>query len=135
MKNCVTSPSSLENTANLSFFGVWDLIAVEGLFMFSVPKLDLSLFYLIERSASVTYKMSQANWIVLNEFLIKKKRSLLKLLYFLLFWRNVWFLSKTASIKFYVCFSTEEMLPVYIPTRLEVSLLHEITNHLSNALE
>ena len=51
------SPILNEKIAYLSVFGVRNLRAVEGLFMFySVPKLDLLLFYLMKRSASANKK-------------------------------------------------------------------------------
>ena len=63
MKNCVILPSSLKSIEYISFFGVRNLKAVEGLFMFffSVPKCYLLLFYMKERNASVTYNISQTN--------------------------------------------------------------------------
>ena len=57
-----------KNMAYLSFFGVRNLITVEGLFIFSVPKFDLLLFFPIERSISATCNMSQANRVVFNGF-------------------------------------------------------------------
>ena len=57
IKNQVPFPSSLKSIAYFSFFGVRNLNAVEGLFMFSLPKFDLLLFYLMERTASATYNI------------------------------------------------------------------------------
>ena len=69
IKYFVTFPSSLKNIAYISFFGVRNLIAVEGLFMlFYVPKFDLLLFYPFESSASATYNLSQDNWVVFGWF-------------------------------------------------------------------
>ena len=47
--------------ADFSFFGVRNPKAVDGLFIFFVPKYNLSLFHLRERSASATYNISQDN--------------------------------------------------------------------------
>ena len=61
IQNCVTFPSSLKSIAYLSFFCVKDLKKAEGLFIFfSVPKSDMLLFDLMERSASATYDISQS---------------------------------------------------------------------------
>ena len=45
-------------------FGKGNLKAVEGLFMFSLPQIDLLLFYLMERRASATYNILQTNSVV-----------------------------------------------------------------------
>ena len=37
---------------------------------FSVPKFDLLLFYLMEKSTSATYNISQTNWVVFGSCLI-----------------------------------------------------------------
>ena len=73
MKSCVTLPSTVKSIAYYSFFGVKNLKAVEGLFMFfSVPQFDLIFFYLVERSASATYNIEQANCFVLDWFFFNK---------------------------------------------------------------
>ena len=71
MKNYVPFPSSLKSIANFSFFGVRNLKAVEGFFMFSLPKFHLLLFYLMERTASATYNILQANFVVLVDIFEK----------------------------------------------------------------
>ena len=46
---------------------------------FSVPKFDLFLFYLMERSASAIYNISQANWVVfgwLFKYILEKNHFL-----------------------------------------------------------
>ena len=58
INNCATFPSPLDNIAYLSIFDVRNIIAVEVLFMFSVPKFYLFFFFFrIERRASVTYNL------------------------------------------------------------------------------
>ena len=71
MKDYVPFPSSWKSIAYFSFFGVRNLKAVAGIFKFSLPKFDLFLFYLMERRASATYNISQANWVVFCSFLDK----------------------------------------------------------------
>ena len=51
----------MKSIAYFSLFGVRNLKAVEGLIMFSLPKFDLLLFYMMERRASPTYNILQAN--------------------------------------------------------------------------
>ena len=72
IKNYVPFPSSLKSIAYFSFFGVRNLKAVEGLFMFFLPNFDLLLFYLMERKASATYNKLQANWVVFGWFFVDK---------------------------------------------------------------
>ena len=74
MKNYVPFPSSLKSIPYFSFFCVRNLEAVECVFMFSPPKFDLFLFYLMERRASATYNISQANWVVFGWFLINVRK-------------------------------------------------------------
>ena len=73
MKNCITYPSSLKNIAYMypSFFSMRNIITFEVFSWFSVPKFDLILFCLIERSTWGTYHMSQATWLVLVDFFHK----------------------------------------------------------------
>ena len=61
MKNYVPFQSSLKSIAYFSFFGVRNLKAVAGLFMFSTPKFDFLFFYLMGRRASATYNILQVN--------------------------------------------------------------------------
>ena len=68
MEYYVRFPSSLKIIADISFFGVRYPKAVEGLFMFSLPKFDLFLFYLMERRVSATYNILQANWVGFDDF-------------------------------------------------------------------
>ena len=71
MKNYVPFPSSLKSIAYFIFFGVRNFKEVEGFFMFFLPKFDLLRFYLMERRASATYNILQANWVVFGWFFDK----------------------------------------------------------------
>ena len=74
MNNYVFFPPSLKSIADFSFFGLRNLKAVEGLFMFSLPKFDLLLFYLMERRASATYNISHITDIFLIFFFINVRK-------------------------------------------------------------
>ena len=91
MKNYVPFPSSLKSIAYFSFFGVRNLKAVEGIFMFSLPKFDLFLFSLMERRASATKTYHKLIGLFFGSFFdkCKKKLSLLKLLYLPFFRWNI----------------------------------------------
>ena len=93
---------------------------------FSVPKFDLLLIYLIERSASATYNIWQANWVVLADF------------FFINVKKNCHFWSCSISyscigicdiyledrlLKFYFGFDIVKTIPVYIPTLLVISFI------------
>ena len=96
-------PILIESIAYLSFFGVRNLKAVEGLFIFfPYQQFDLLLFYLMERKQSASFNILQANWVVFGWYLInvRKKLPLLKLLYFPLFRWNMWHIFRKQLIKF-----------------------------------
>ena len=115
-----------------------NLKAVEGLWiMFSLPNFDLLLFYLMERTASATYNILQANWVVLVDFLInvRKKLSLCKLLYFLFFRWNMLHLSRKQLMKFLFWFWHRKKRYPFIFLHILLYHSYKISHHLLNALE
>ena len=89
MKDCVNFPFSLKNIVFLSFFDVRNLIAVEGLLMFSVPKCELLLFVPIKISASAPYSLSHVELFLVDFFNNFSNWSPLKFLCFLIFHWNM----------------------------------------------
>ena len=86
-------------------------------------KIWFFLFYLMERRASATYNISQANWVVFVVFLINVRKHCH-------FWSSsishsfVWHLSrKQLILNFYFGFDIEKTIPVYIPTFLVMSFI------------
>ena len=136
IKNSVPFSSQLNSFACFSFFGVRNLKAVEGTFMFSPPKFDLFLFYLIERRASATYNISQANWVVFCWFYKCQKNC------------HFWSCSISNSfveicdiylgnslLNFYFGFDLENPRYPFIFLHFLLCLSYKITRHLLNAHE
>ena len=98
---------------------VWEISKQFMVFScFSLPKFDLFLLYLMERRASATYKISQANWAVFG-WLFDRFRNNCH------FWSccisNYFigicdFYLVNSLLNFYFGFDIENTIPVYIPT-------------------
>ena len=120
MKNYVPFQSSLNSIAYFSFFGVRNAIAMKIFSCFSLPKFDLLLFYLIERRASATYNILQANWVVFGWILDKC-------------WENSHtfvgvcdIYLENSLLNFYFGCDIKKTITVYIPTHLVIPF---ISNH------
>ena len=93
-------------------------------FYVSLPKFDLFLFYLMERTASATCKILQANWVVLVDFLINVRKNCH-------FWScsisnsvvGICDIYLEKSLLNFLCFNIGKTIPVYIPTHLVISFI------------
>ena len=103
MKNCVTSPSSLKSILYFSFYGVRNLKAVDGFFMFFIHTIIWFVTFLSDgkKCNQKLFKQQKhiASWVVFDFLYMLEKKSLLKLLYFIFFRWNMLYLSRKQLIE------------------------------------
>ena len=93
---------SLKNIAYISFFVVIKSYSSWMSFHLSVPQFDFLLLFVIERRASATCNMSQANRVVFGWFVDKCLKQIVtfEVALFLFFRLNMWYISRKQLLKF-----------------------------------
>ena len=117
---------------------VWEISKQLKVFLcFPYQKFDLLLFYLMERTASATYNILQANWVVLVDFLKNLRKNC-----------HFWCCSISNSfvgicyiylenrvLIFYILVLTSKKRYPFIFLHISLYLSYKISHHLLNALE
>ena len=124
------------NVSRTSASLVWEISKQLKVFScFFLPNFDLLLFYLMERTASATYNILQANWVVFGWFffLINLRKnchffsnSFVGICYIYL---------ENSVLNFYFGFDIEKKRYPFIFLHISLYLSYKISHHLLNALE